>query len=58
VALPGAYAPANITLQVIEVRKLPLHDKAAVFEEVFSGLNGVISQEIELFILNIILLKS
>jgi hypothetical protein len=35
VALLGVYTPASITLQVIGVDKPPLHDKAAVLEEVY-----------------------
>jgi hypothetical protein len=33
VALPGAYAPASITLQVIGKRKRPLYDTAMVPED-------------------------
>jgi hypothetical protein len=33
VALPGAYAPANIALRVAGARILFLHDKAVVLEE-------------------------
>jgi hypothetical protein len=33
VALPGAYAPANINFWVIGARKPPIHDKAVVFEK-------------------------
>jgi hypothetical protein len=57
VDLPGAYAPVNIALRVTGASK-PLRDKAVVFEEAFSWLNGVISQKIELFILNILLGRS
>jgi hypothetical protein len=35
VSLPGAYAPASIALQVIEVRSPPLHNEAVVLKEEF-----------------------
>jgi hypothetical protein len=34
VSLPGAYAPASITLRVTGARKPPLHGRAVVLEEV------------------------
>jgi hypothetical protein len=33
VALPGAYAPASIALQLNGANETPLHEKAVVLEE-------------------------
>lgn len=40
VALPGTYASASITLRVLGAHKLPLHDEAVDFEEVFLHLGS------------------
>jgi hypothetical protein len=45
VALPGAYAPANIALRVIGARKHPFHDKAVVLE----GKSCAVMAEVDMF---------
>jgi hypothetical protein len=49
-ALPGAYAPASIALRVTRARKPPLHNKAAVLEEVTIALLLIILLGAEFFL--------